>query len=97
MNDEFEYSDQSVEDMEDVESGEVLSDEESSEEDQSEELTDENISDQFIDYDSISAAVASAIPADPDFDSSLNELPLNSVILLIVALVLGILIIRSKT
>lgn len=97
MNDEFEYSDQSIEDLEDVESSEILSDEESQEESDEEELSEESTSEQFIDYERLSAGVAEAIPSPQPFDSDLNDLPLSDVLLLIVALVLGILIVRSKS
>lgn len=98
MNDELEYTDEDFVGLEALESGEILSAEESAAENQEEEVdVVETTSEPFIDYDRLSAGVADAMASPQPFDADLNDLPLSDVLLLIVALVLGILIVRSKS
>ena len=51
----------------------------------------------FINYDNISSAVASALPTPETLDADLNSISMEGVLMLIIALVLGIILVRSKT
>ena len=51
----------------------------------------------FINYDNISAAVASAMPTPETLDADLDSISMEGVLMLIIALVLGVILVRSKT
>lgn len=51
----------------------------------------------FINYDNISAAVASAVPTPETLDADLDSISMEGVLMLIIALVLGVILVRSKT
>lgn len=51
----------------------------------------------FINYDNISAAVASAMPTPETLDADLDSISMEGVLMLIIALILGVILVRSKT
>lgn len=52
---------------------------------------------EVIDYERLTTSIQEAVSPAPDISANINDLPLSDVLLLLVALVLGILVVKGRS